>query len=737
MGRQKAPIEVNKFTGGLMTDSNPLTSPDGYALDLINLRFKIDGSIQRRLGLAKSAGGSDVTTSVAGASDTSVNSFKWDNVSGDPDREFLVVQIGNEIKFFDLSVANYSASVLYTYTFSSLPTNRRFTFAVVDGILVVATGEKTPTTFEFSAPSTFTVGSVTLYIRDLFGVGDIADGYNLFDGSSVQYRPLGPVTDAHVYNLRNQSFGVPRVNGNNEDSGDPIARFNELYNLDLGQNRFPSNSDFVGNALYPDPNDTDNRIIDRFFASDLMRNTIGSTVAPKGYFIIDALERGASRIAEEAKNRVIYSALTTSVSTLPTDRTPGGPKIVSQFAGRIFYAGFSGEVVGGDSQSPKMSSYVLFSRVVNNQADTGRCYQDGDPTSKNAPDIIDTDGGFIRINGAYGIIDLINLGDGLIVVAANGIWRIIGGTENGFTATSYIVEKLSDRGCTNPETIVLVDNTIMFWGEDAIYHIKQDQFGSWGAENISTGRIQSLYNGISTEQRQLASGKYDEYSRTVSWIYQNQITGTDATYELSLDLALSAFLLNRIDYVAGQPKVVSNFQQKPYTADGELKDIGYLAITQTSPVVKYAFATCTGTDWKDWGITDAAAYIVTNYISGGDFQRSKQAPYVTVYLRRTETGFDVDYNPQNVSSCVLQTMWEWTDNGNSGKWGRPFQAYRHGRLWFPEDASSAFDDGHPVVVTRNKVRGSGRVLSIKFSTEPDKAFHLYGWSMIVSVKENV
>lgn len=54
-------------------------------------------------------------------------------------------------------------------------------------------------------------------------------------------------------------------------------------------------------------------------------------------------------------------------------------------------------------------------------------------------------------------------------------------------------------------------------------------------------------------------------------------------------------------------------------------------------------------EFLDWGVVDAQAYMVTGYLSGGDFQRYKQVPYITVHSRRTETGFDAEYNLLNQS----------------------------------------------------------------------------------------
>lgn len=773
MARQISAVEVNKFNAGLITDASPLTSPDNSSLDEDNMVLNIDGSRNRRFGLDYELDYEIITTSITDADSikVAISTYRWDNAGGDPEKSLEVVQTGNELKFFALDGLSISSSLIHTEIFALSSPTVKFSYAVVDGILVVVTGEKSIYSLTFTAPDVITSTTSRLLVRDFFGVEDIYSGVDITRGTEVQNRPPPPfLTSEHLYNLRNQSWGIPRLPSNEENIADPIQHFYSLANA------FPANSDTVVEALYPDAEDTDNRTIDRFFADDLFKNPLGTSRAALGYFVIDALDRGLSRVEKELENRARYPELTYSIVTLPQDTTPGGATCVVEFAGRVFYGGFTGEVIDGDKNSPKMSSYVLFSKVVDNTADINLCYQEGDPTSKNNPDIIDTDGGFIRINEAYGIKRLINLGSSLMVVAANGVWRITGGTDNGFTATSYIVEKVTDRGCTAQDSIAIIDNSFMFWGDDAIYHVTTDQFGGWVSNNISFGRIQKLFDAINIEDKRAAKGEYDSYERKVRWLYYNRTVDDTPTRELILDLQLQAFYTNVIGKLGGEnfPRAASIYIGVPYQvvadqvfvlsdADDVLsgtdqvylstevrtgvsqREIGYLVITSVSPTLEYTFATYRNSDFRDWfavdGVgVDAEAFTVTSYLSGTDFQRDKQVPYITVHLRRTETGFQEvgdELVPINQSSCLMQARWDWSDSDRGGKWGREFQAYRYRKLYIPEDSLDEYDNGFSTVVTRNKLRGNGKVLSLKFRTEPHRNLHLYGWSMVFSVAENV
>lgn len=762
-------MEVNKFNAGLITDASPLTTPDNSSLDEDNMVLNIDGSRNRRLGLDYETGYDLISTNVSDGESIpiAVTSYRWDNAGGDPEKSIEVVQMGNELKFFQLTTFPVSSGFFHSETFSSDKTSR-FSYAVVDGILVVVNGDKEIHKLEYTSPSTITRVSSRLKIRDLFGVEDIFGSENLTTGDSLQTRPSS-LTDAHIYNLRNQTYGIPRLYANSESLSDPIAASYDAS----GSTKFPSNSDNVIAALYNDAEDTDDRIIDRFFASDLYKNPLGTNRAPMGYFIIDALDRGSSRLDALSANNTRYPTLSYTPTTLPEDYTPTGATAIAEFAGRVFYGGFSGEVINGDEKSPRMSSYILFSKVVATSDDITACYQEGDPTSKDNADIVATDGGFIRLNGAYGIKALVNLGSSLIVVAANGVWRIVGGSDVGFNATTYIVEKITDMGCTSPDSIAQIGNSVMFWADDAIYHVTTDQFGSWVANNISFGRIQKFYDDINIESKRRAKGAYDSYERKVRWIYNNYTSSDTETRELVLDVQLQAYYTNTIKRYGENdfPKAVHIYKGLPYEIDNNnvnvnvsseevlvgtenvvvglleklgssQRELGYIIITSISPSIFFTFGKYTNSSFRDWysldnqGV-DAEAYVVTSYLSGTDFQRDKQVNYITVHLRRTETGYDQDMNPLNPSSCLVQARWGWSNSDNSGKWGREFQAYRYRKLHLPTDSSDPYDNGFSTVASRNKLRGSGRVLSLRFRTEPDKNLHLYGWSMIFSVEDNV
>lgn len=765
MTRQINAVEISTFVGGLITEASPLTFPANASLDEDNFVLNRDGSRQRRLGMDFEEGHVDVVTNVTlpAGGEIATTSLRWNNAGGDPSRNLVVVQIGNQLKVFDASKQPISGSIIYTRTFSEVAVSTPFSYAVVDGTLVIATGLRNITVLKFENGAVTTQDKVLL-IRDLFGVTDIVDGVNLREGNEITTRPTTR-TQAHIYNLRNQTFATPRKVVNDETVQDPIAYFRGQAGKD------PSNSDAVTSALYPDANDSDDRLSERFNALDIVNSPVGTFPAPKGYFIIDAMARGTSRLAEAQKLSAQYPQLTIPVTSLPIDTTPGGPSVVSEYAGRVFYAGFSGVTTGGDENSPRMSSYILFSQLVEGPSDITTCYQDGDPTSKETPDLLDTDGGFIRIEGAYGIIRLINIGNAVAVLAANGVWLVQGGSDYGFKATNYLTTKITTHGCDSPNSVVVIDNTFMFWSDDGIYNVAPNQFGDYVAENITQKTIQKFYDGLDGLDRRACQGSYDTYEKKVRWLYGGRVNSNNPVRELVLDTTIGAFYPATIGFVSSRLPlpiagvIVPPFRitsvsdpvtvnSEPVTASGEAVDVKmdliqpstretiYIALTGLSPTIKFTFAAYRDPFHRDWrsqndiGV-DAPAFLLTGYQSAGDFQRTKQVPYVTTHFKKTETGFSEDFEPVNPSSCLMQAQWDWANSANSGKWGRTMQAYRHRRHYMPDNINDPYNDGNATVQSRNKLRGSGKVLSLLFKSEPDKHLTLLGWSMIMGVNANV
>jgi len=144
-------------------------------------------------------------------------------------------------------------------------------------------------------------------------------------------------------------------------------------------------------------------------------------------------------------------------------------------------------------------------------------------------------------------------------------------------------------------------------------------------------------------------------------------------------------------------------------------------------------------DFIDWVSYDGAGFdydslLVTGHDISNDFMRKKQAIYLLVFCQRTEAIYSLvggNVLPVRPSSCLVQSRWEWNNSAAQGKWGTQFEAYR---LFLPQAASPSsgdiFDYGHSVIETKNKLRGSGKSLSLYFQSSPGKDMILLGWGLL-------
>ena len=782
MPRSQAHLENNTFVKGLITEASPLTFPENASLDEDNFVLNTDGTRDRRLGIDYEQDSNEQSSGqqIPASGDLPFNTFLWENVGGDAELSFVVVQIGAKISFFNSLEGAISANAV-GISFEVGTGLDLYSFASVDGSLVVATNSSNISTFSYDG-TLITETTSSLQIRDLFGLEDLLtiDGteQDLYDPKFTTHRPdivgtdanetvppPGTITDAHLYNLRNQSWGVPRRPRDDSLSGsnDPLITFA----VDIKD--YPSNADLVHDGVFVDPTDSRDPPSEAFFPYKLGAHPVINATVSRGFFVIDALNRGQSRTdAYEVQcSTDILGSARLPLGTIPLDRTPGGATEVAEYGGRVFFSGFSGEVTDGDDRSPNLSSYVLFSKLVKHHSDITTCYQEGDPTDKEVPELVATDGGFIRIQGAYGINRLVNIGAGLAVFAANGVWLIRGESGVGFSATGHEVIKVTERGCLSASSVAVVDNTALYWSEDGIYNITPDEFGTYAATNITHNTIRKHYDTIPLENKEAAQGSFDAFQRKVTWIHGGNLSNSGDVTHLILDVRLGAFSPHTFKTTDGglYPRTVASIEVPPFLSgtvvdevvvdgdqvqasavdvqvsstirEGSFRQTKFLTVTGVSPSgsVLYTFSALTDQDFLDWkaydstGI-DAPAFLLTGHQTGGDSSRYKYVPNIFFHFKRTEDAFQVvdgEVVPTKESSCKVQAQWDWANSAQSGKFGREFQAYRYTRHYIPDEITDPYDYGFETIVTRNRLRGKGRALSLLIKSEPLKDLRLVGW----------
>ena len=726
---QRQPIEANQWVKGLITEASPLNFPEGSSIDEENFVLDRDGSRSRRLGIDYELQHSLVNLAItATATSYAIQNYLWENVGQEPQTNYLVHQFGNKLYLFDADVTAVSSNALFGGAISLTATTvERYSFASIQGNLIIAVGDQALRVIQ-PISSTYTLTFTRLKVRDFWGVDD---GFATDERTST-------LTDLHAYNLYNQGWPAEffcsadpdnPVTMNNGAVEDPVER----TKTSLGS--YPSNADIMASAMTFLQNGRK-----AYYPHALDNIVAGNTPAASGHYIIDLFNRSQGRKdTYDADVAAGFPARRDYKASILTDQSTGGIKTVAAYAGRIFFACSPGET-GGDAESPKVGTFVLFSQLVDNLADLESCYQEADPTAEDISDLIDTDGGYLQLPDAINIKALVPFKSALLVFADNGVWSIDGGPSNAFTATGYQSQFLTNNGAISAQSIVITTDAVLYWSRNGIFAIGAGQNGI-EIQSLTQFTIQKLYNSIPYNSKKYATGYFDDVSQRCRWLYQNLYNDEfpqKYTHELILDLSMPAwskFTLKDTD--TRTPRVTGYVPVPVQSRNIANSDFKYSTLREnTSGTYLMTTSYFKDTAFKDWYTaasgTDAAAFLVTGYITGGDSARKKYAPYLTVHCNRTETVWADEGSGTLTlafpSSCLIQAQWEWCTSEDSGRWGQQFQAYRYRQNFIPS-SSGSLSYGYSVITTRNKIRGNGRALSFKFATEAGKDLQLLGWNI--------
>jgi len=634
----------------------------------------------------------------------------------------------------------YYSTNVYKITGSDQGNNSVYQYTSSAGVPVYGTGSSGSSKMGTTAP-THTSGTV---INGNFQV------------TYVRTISSADTSEEHRYNLRNQGWNktIEVVGG-----GDAIDRTGSVLGV------FPSNSDVYSLGKNSNPSSGD---YEKYDPNILKKNSQSKYQVARGSFIIDAFNRGQSRetVAADAK-----------INNLPTDKENGRFTTVAAYAQRLFYSGVKSDITEPDSRSPNYNNYIFFSRIVRSPEDFEKCYQEADPTDPGINDLIGSDGGTIQIPEVSRIVKIVAAQSSLLVFCQNGVWEVYGDT-GGFYANNFQVSKISTNGVMDQNAIVQVGGNFIYWSNSGIFSLTTDSAsGRFAPENISLKTIQKLYLDIPFLGKKHARGFYDEKENRVRFLYNDSASYSETNYvnkynkELVYDLTLQAFSLFTIGELASNSPYVSDYIEIPNFISSEeatnvLVNTDEVLVTSTDEVIvnidieadrnsQFSYLTLVGTSWtiskannttfKDWVTENATgvdylSYLVTGYEYFGDIQKRKQVPYIQFYFERTEDGYTLsgsDLVLNNQSSCLVQAQWNWTDSANSGRWGTEFQAYRLLRNYIPANASDSFDYGEKLIITKNKLRGSGKTLSLYIKSEEGKDMKLQGWGIPVTVSDVV
>lgn len=718
MPQAKQVAQYNTFIAGLITEATELTFPPNSSYAEDNCILYPKGNRTRRPGIDFEEGYSlsSYTMTDTNLTTWAIHTGNWSSVANVGTLNFLVVQTGNTLRFYDLSNSVLSSSLKsftvnlnsYLAPASTTAENDKVSVAVGRGDLFVVSPSIKPIQIRYSVSGdSITVSPISIMIRDFSG---------LDDGLTVDNQPA-TLSAAHQYNLLNQGW-YPTAS-----TYDPVSVY------------------FGATAVYP-PNNfqwTSAKKTDGTLDVSLLRTSSpGLTHAPKGHYILDPFYKDRSSVS--------------GVGGITVEAVDERPKAITFFAGRVAY-GFQSE--------------VYLSQVLTQDRDNaGKCYQDADPTSDDISDLVANDGLVVTIPEAGEILALDTTGAHLMVFARNGVWSIAN-TAGGFSASDFSVNRITSAGIVNRNAVISIEGTLIWLSDTGIFKVSaaaglDNITGSPNVSSLSDKTVKTFYLDIDSVVKSNMSCVYDSANKIVIWLYKDS-TGTPVNSSpyyfnkvLILDTIIGAYYTWTIESLTGESPFIANIFTTPslnqgtdtpnvidssgnlvidtaldQVTSGNAFDVGnstyvkYLCVVPnkndaTNTVTFSLFQNKSFTDWEKYDIlnnggagADYDSYVETGFELQGDLVRFKQAPYITTHLKKT---LDSD------SSAFIQARWDWSNDGSSGKWSTVEQVYRSTLI--------NNTNGNLLVSARSRIRGKGRAFQLRFSSESGKDFDILGWGIV-------
>ena len=704
--------EYNTFVRGIITEGTPIAFPENASIDEKNFELDINGSRTRRLGMNVENNGftqlkisDSINKSPNNIENQYVSTFVWRRAGGNNLFNILVIQVGNQIYFYNTNAAPITGNLInggIPITVDGDPT-KPMSFTDLFGKLVISHNQQGFLLINLEN-NNLVIEPRTLQVRDIWGIDD---------GLETLERPR-TLTDDHRYNLINQGWGGKNIDNRSEDSLFQ-SFFQSANRLGLG-GLYPSNADILEELRSPRV-DTGEII---FGESLLKEGRSINTESARGQIIIDLFKRGDSRrfltgplSLNEVTNPLIINAGLRGddlVGTLfefrflfsnvfdsegreiqpldvPKDISSGGVSRVASYGGRCWYAlSEANSPEDSDSRSPSYAGGLVYSQIIENNNSFSKCHEEADPTDPDVGGPVATDGGFLYVAGIKEILHMEPFRDSLVLFADNSIFSI-SGREDIFNPTEVRVTKISDFGVSSGRSVVNTGSELYYWGDSGIFALRTDPVtAQLTSTNISEETISELYFNIPFSSRQNASGIFDPISRKIRWLYKdidNQVlTNTPLSFgnkELIFDTVLSAFTINEInisndtgEYFLHDLFLIPNFDinisNEAVTVNGETVTVN--GETVTTPItqqvdtdltntVRYitsrisesdlnlGISDYSNTQFLDWDTIDAEAFLTTGYDNLGDTQREKQAQWLTINLGSNLPDFSDGSFPSN------------------------------------------------------------------------------------------
>ena len=170
---------VNTFVRGLITEAGELTFPEGASVDELNCDLRREGSRRRRLGASYEE--SHVLSTFTVSDNDLVATGTWANVGGSGDLEFLVIQKGTILYFYNKGELPYSGQQeansidlsTYEYAGSAGAETEKCQFTSLKGNLIVSSKAINTIAIAYNS-GVLTASQIEFKVRDFEWQGDLS-----------------------------------------------------------------------------------------------------------------------------------------------------------------------------------------------------------------------------------------------------------------------------------------------------------------------------------------------------------------------------------------------------------------------------------------------------------------------------------------------------------------------------------------------------------------------------------
>lgn len=763
------PQEIRKnpvvnLSRGLVTEQNPLTPVENSTVDELNMDIALDGSRYSRAGLAYLHNRNENHPDLQTPSTTETipddgfwNTFVWNNPNNVEGISILVLQYVATVSsvdttkvrlipindFFNQGNRAIAASISLTFSGASA---QRLDFTTIKGSLIITGTDTFPVKVDLdfgssgSAPF-YTVSSNNVFSdvleRDFKVIGTNNPTKSRLTSDFTKYDTVNAgwnATALTAWQTGASSANQPPLNSRWYQDKDASGAFNySLWNArQKGSTRIGAGSAII--SVCQDLNNTG-----ALTSREDWMNDEHPTLAPAtaNYFLNNDPD------LETGRERLRYCAT---------------------FAGRVWFGGHPHKT---------LHNRVFFSQVVEEDSQIFKCYQQYDPTSDNLSDLIDSDGGSIFIEDMSDCTGFKVFGDSLIVFGANGVWAIRGNLEGqGFSATSFRVDKISNEGVEYKESAVVAQNTLYYVNKFGVNIVTRTNGNTFSHQNISRPVIQKYWRDNYEPNIQDVRSVYDPLKLQIQWLFSSEQNSVRDKV-LVLDLTNQAFLPWTFDTSL---KVRDAFYYEANTVDGatSFEDYGGKEGPRTTELSKVIYVVYDGGVLPDdsrihlaggadstqamWNLADMSAPInvdLKTYTTGetdtpftsyletppnyfGDMHNDKDSPEIITYSvkeKKFHFPFPVNYSSKKIETetrIKLSHSWDFEPFENEVD---AYQSYSSNTILTTPTGvvgDEEYTFKNAIHNKKNQFHGRGKGLKLRFENDGIYPVKLLGYSVVSS-----